>query len=69
MIVYNRCSLCFDGGTDEFYNKMINYNGFVLCNRCYERYKNADKIEEIAILSNTIRMYRRILEKCEEIEI
>ena len=61
MRIYDRCSLCFEGGTEEFYNKMINYDSLVLCPNCYERYKES-KYNEIAMLHNSIRMYRRIIE-------
>lgn len=64
MEVYNRCSLCFEGGTDEFYNKMINYDSLVLCPNCYERYRESN-YNAMAMLHNSIRMYRRILENKE----
>ena len=60
--VYYRCSLCFEGGTEEFYNKMISYDSLVLCPNCYKRYKES-KYNEIAMLHNSIRMYRRIIEQ------
>ena len=60
--VYYRCSLCFEGGTEEFYNKMINYDSLVLCPNCYKRYTES-KYNEIAMLHNSIRMYRRIIEQ------
>lgn len=63
MEIYNRCSLCFEGGTQEFYNKMINYDSLVLCPSCYEKYEN--DYNKMAMLHNSIRMYRRILQSKE----
>lgn len=61
MIVYNRCSLCFEGGTEEFYNKMINCDSLVLCPDCYRKY-NENDYNKKAMLCNSIRMYRKIIE-------
>ena len=63
MKTYNRCSLCFEGGTQEFYNKMISYDSLVLCPSCYEKYKK--DFNKIPMLCNSIRKYRRILQSKE----
>lgn len=61
MEIYNRCSLCFEGGTEDFYNKMINYDSLVLCPNCYKKYTE-NEYNKKAMLCNSIRMYRGILE-------
>ena len=61
MEIYNRCSLCFKGGTEEFYNKLINIDSLQLCPKCYQEY-NKSEYHIKAMLCNSIKMYRKKIE-------
>lgn len=65
MKVVYKCSLCFKGETVEDYNKLINIDSLSLCENCYKRYNESEYMKK-AMLCNSIRMYRRLIEKLQD---
>lgn len=55
-----KCNLCYRGGSEDYYKKLICKDGLCLCKNCYEEYIQND-YKKISMLTNANRLYRRIL--------